>query len=137
RSGRAVRPAPLPAPDVWAAQELDRIEALRLPELGKSERFHTLVADAVRGYLHLKFNLQAPRQTTVEFLTALERESPLPDSERSRLRELLQSCDLAKFARAEANQDECQAVLNSARAFVRATAGLKQPAPVNNGLARA
>lgn len=116
---RASSPA-LP-PDLWALKELERVEALRLAELGKVEQFHTLVADVIRCYLEVRFNLRAPRQTTREFLTALHGSGILPDGEQTPLRELLERCDLAKFAQAESTVDECRAVLASAREFVQNT----------------
>lgn len=118
---RPLRQPPPPPPEAWARQELDRIEALRLPEVGKVDRFHTLVADTVRTYVQMQFDVQAPRQTTVEFLAALKNGSRLPGPARARLAELLQHCDLVKFARAECGPEACQAVLESARQLVLET----------------
>ena len=122
---RRRRAGAAPPPDRWALQELERIESLRLPELGDIERFHTLIADVIRGYLELRFQLQAPRRTTLEFLTALQGNDALPEGEHARLRDLLQRCDLAKFARAECGLDDCRAVVKSARAFIEETTPLK------------
>lgn len=123
-SRRRGRSGPVPPPDCWALQELERIEALRLPELGKVESFHTVLADVIRTYVELRFKLHAPRRTTLEFFAALEKDDALEETQKTMLRELLERCDLAKFARAECSPDDCRSVLQSARAFVSATSAV-------------
>jgi hypothetical protein len=122
---RLAPPKPELAPHEWAARELERLEAMRLPEHGQAERFHTLVSDTVRRYLELRFHLRAPRQTTAEFLDAMRQSPNLNADQRTLLRDFLERCDLAKFARAEYSVVECQATAAMARTFVDQT----KPAP--------
>jgi hypothetical protein len=124
RWARRFRPAPTVSPERWALQELDRIERLQLLELGKMERFYTLLADAIRTYAQLQLNLQAPRQTTAEFLISLQK-STVPAAMQERLRAFLMRCDLAKFAQAHYGREDCLIALEQARAFVQQTAGQK------------
>ncbi len=119
---RRVRRIPALPPDRWALGELERIEALALPAAAEVERYHTLISDVVRKYLELRFGLQAPQQTTAEFLAALARSSPLTPAHQALLHEFLERCDLAKFAQAWPSTDECQAVAAMARSFVQQTA---------------
>lgn len=117
---RRRRPVTLP-PEQWALAELDKVEALRLPEAGQVERYHTLLSDIVRRYLELRFGLHASRQSTEEFLAGMEQAPELSAPQRQQLRSFLQHCDLAKFARAGFSPEDCQAVAVMAREVVRPT----------------
>jgi len=119
RRGWGRRPAAAVAPDDWAAAELDRVDRLGLPDAGEVERYHSLLSDVVRGYLEKRFRLQAPRQTTAEFLEAARTAADLPADTRGRLRAFLERCDLAKFARAGFTPDECRETGRMARELVR------------------
>ncbi len=116
----AVTTAPLTAHE-WAVCELDRLEALRLPEAGEAERFHTLLSDVVRAYLERRFNLPASQQTTAEFLETMRRSPQLTPAQQGVLREFLERCDLAKFARHAPLPPECRATAGMARSFVQET----------------
>jgi hypothetical protein len=119
---RFAPPRPEQAPHEWATRELDRIEALALPQSGHAERFHILVSDTVRRYIELRFDLHAPSQTTAEFLEATKNAPQLTPAQQSLLRDFLERCDLAKFARAEYSVPECASALAMARTFVHETA---------------
>jgi hypothetical protein len=126
---RHARPTPQLPPHEWAARELERLEKMDLPRHGQAERFHTLVSDTIRRYLELRFQLRAPRQTTAEFLEAM-RESPhLTTEQRTLLRDFLERCDLAKFARAEYSDEECRVTTEMARTFVEQTKPAPAPVP--------
>jgi hypothetical protein len=112
-------------PHEWAVRELARLEGMGLPSHGQAERFHTLASDTIRRYLELRFHLRAPRQTTAEFLDAMRQSPQLEANQRVLLREFLERCDLAKFARAEYSVEECRATADMARTFVEQT----KPAP--------
>jgi hypothetical protein len=118
---RFAHPAAPLAPHEWAARELDRIEALRLPEAGEAERYHTLLSDVVRAYLERRFDLPASQQTTTEFLETMRRSPQLTPAQQGLLRDFLERCDMAKFARAAPPLDECRAVAAMARSFVQET----------------
>jgi hypothetical protein len=116
--------APLP-PHEWAARELERLQAQALPEAGQAERYHTLLSDLVRRYLELRFDLHAPRQTTAEFLQSMRQAPQLTAAQQALLRDFLERCDLAKFARVDYSVRECQAAADTARAFVEQTTPVK------------
>lgn len=124
RGRRGKPPRPL-TPAEEALRELDRIDSLGLPFAGQSERYHTLIADAVRVYLERRHQLRAPRQTTPEFLRAVQESPELAESQRDRLREFLERCDVVKFAGEQATTDACAAVGAMARTFV------DEPAPIS------
>ncbi len=118
---RRQRSAIMLRPDQWALRELDRLESLKLPERGAIERYHTLLANVLRGYLEKRFAVRARRQTTPEFLRAAAQIPELTDGQRDALRDFLERCDLAKFARASVDAQQCQALSDSARDFVKQT----------------
>jgi hypothetical protein len=57
----------------------------------------------------------------VEFFQAVEGSDQLTPAQRELLRELLERCDLAKFARAVPSPGECAAVAAQARSFIADT----------------
>jgi hypothetical protein len=123
---RLRRAVPLTA-DGWALREFDKISALDLADSEQVERFPILLSDVVRRYLELRFRLHASRQTTAEFLEAMQHAPQLTASQQGLLRSFLERCDLAKFARQTPSPEECQALAGRARSFVEQTA---VPAPV-------
>jgi hypothetical protein len=114
-------PPPLPLPHEWALGQLARIEALNLPASGQTERYHTLMSDVLRRYLEVRFQLPASKQTTPEFLASARSLPQLGQEQQTRLREFLERCDLAKFARVLPPPEECRATAALARALVEQT----------------
>lgn len=110
------------SPAQWAERELDRLAALKLPERGAVERYHTLLSNVVRGYLEKRFHLPARRQTTPEFLAAVARSPELAPPQRAFLDDFLRRCDLAKFAGVAPSPEACMALAKAARRFVHETA---------------
>jgi hypothetical protein len=131
---RSARPLPLPAHE-WALRELERL-AGRRPQSGQEvEAFHTALSLVLRRYLERRFQIPAERQTTAEFLEAVQRSSELTAEQQSTLRELLTQCDLAKFARVWPSAEECHALVRRSRELIETTAvdpptaGSQQDAP--------
>jgi hypothetical protein len=116
-----------PPPDQWALTELDGIDAQNLPQAGQVERYHTLISGVIRNYLESRFHLPASRQTTPEFLQSMRGSSFLPGPQQKALRDFLEQCDLAKFARVSYSLEECRSAGEIARQLVRET-----PATDNN-----
>jgi len=114
---RRARPSPHRA-EQRALRELGRVLAWHLPDQGKIERFHTLLANVVRRYLENKFQLPARRRTTAEFLDVVRTCQGLSGPQQGFLRDFFTSCDLAKFAGANVSTRECLALAEKARAFI-------------------
>lgn len=130
---------PLPVVDTrppWEAaiDELDRIERLDLPEDGHFKEHYTLVADAVRMYVHAMYltdvsPVDAIDMTTDEIASALRRSAL--DVERGRLViDLLNECDLVKFAKYTPSVSSAYEASGQARHIVEVT----RPAPDNGRL---
>lgn len=122
-------PEPIPSASQWALHEL---EAIPIPaeSCDGLEPFYTRLSDVLRSYFELRYQVPAPEQTTAEFLETLRRSPWLQSEQQTVLRELLQQCDLVKFARAQPSREECSKLAALARAFVQQTAS-------NNGVAHA
>jgi hypothetical protein len=104
-------------PEAWACYELDRLQALGLPQRGKHERFGTLLANLLRNYLEKKNQLPARRQTTGEFLAAIPQYPALAD-QREFLQAFLRRCDLLKFAPVDSTAEECGSLAEQVRRFI-------------------
>ena len=109
-------------PDRRAAEELTRLGADAMSDLDSAE-YHTRLSDVVRRYLTEQFGLPATRQTTGEFLETVRRTGRLPADQQALLRDLLERCDLAKFAPVAAPPEARREAAALARAFVGRTAG--------------
>ena len=118
RRKRAVR---VLLPYEIALQRLEEIGALMQP--ARAREFSIAASDIVRTYIEQRFNVTATRRTTEEFLhdllkssdTALARHQGL-------LGEFLHQCDFVKFAAQSLTRQNMESLLQSARAFVLATA---------------
>jgi hypothetical protein len=109
-------------PEQWALAEVQRLTRLNLSGETEVERFHTQLSDIIRRYLEKRFQLPASRQTTVEFLETMRQAPQLTPQQQELLRDFLERCDLAKFARAMPSEEDCQGTALMARGFIEQTA---------------
>jgi hypothetical protein len=120
---RRAPPAPLP-PGPRTLRELEQLEQAALPGCDGSA-LHVRLADAVRRYLAERFGLRALEQTTAEFLESARPVPQLDGARQELLRDFLQRCDLAKFARAGLSPEDCRRTAALARALVEQTEALR------------
>lgn len=114
--------------------------------------FHFAVSETMRAYVGGRWGFGALEQTTTELLDELARlrvvpmptamanpdpatavAEPVPALDAARLgalRELLESCDLVKFAKLPSSDEASLALLDAAEGFVRATRLVAAPAAV-------
>jgi hypothetical protein len=104
-------------PEAWATYELGRLQALKLPERGQSERFATLLAGLLRRYVEKKYQIPARRQTTGDFLAATAARPELAEHQ-GFLRVILERCDVLKFAPVTTTQEECERLVADLRQYV-------------------
>jgi len=120
----------LKTPRKIALESLASLEATR--ESLTAEDFAKQAALTVRRYISERFGINAPRQTTEEFLQELaaKNDSPLiPESDH--LRGFLKSCDLAKFAASNLDSTQRGNLIEAARTFVHVTAARPMEARPN------
>ncbi len=118
---RRKRVARVLSPYELALQRLEELGALMQP--ARAREFSIAVSDIVRIYIEQRFKVTATRRTTEEFLHDLLQSS---DAALARhqglLGEFLHQCDFVKFAAQSLTQQNMESLLQSARAFVLATA---------------
>ena len=110
----------MPAADRIALEALEN--ARQWMEVAHAKRFAAVVSAIVRTYIAARFEIDAPRATTEEFLRDLL-QTPAPDLEghRSLLAAFLEQTDLVKFARVPLDTREMERLLGTAQEFVRET----------------
>ena len=101
RRTRPNRPVPVvpprPAHEI-AYESLDALEASGLLELGEVKTYHIRVSDIMRVYAEGRFGIEAMEMTTGEVLDELRR-SGARSGIIADFRQLLDRCDLVKFAK--------------------------------------
>ena len=121
RRGRE-RPEVVVFPHEWALRQLQALIDERLAERKLVREFYFRLSMIVRQYIERRFDLMAPEWTTQEFMMQVQRSSKLPVEYRAVLADLLQGCDLVKFAQYAPQTDEIEATLTAARDFVERSA---------------
>jgi hypothetical protein len=108
-----------PPGDPYADAEaaFQRIERLRLPEVGEPGRHAALMADVVRRYLAARMPSASLALTSGELLAAVR---GVPTVSYERLQRLLAAVDPIKFAAAPSRPDDAKSLGAEARAIVRA-----------------
>ena len=103
---------PLVALDVTPRHERTEIDTL------DPYTFSIRVSDILRRYVTEQYQLPLTRQTSVEFLAALANSSAFSEDDESLLGDFLNRCDLIKFARYDATNEDSRLLLNKATRFV-------------------
>ncbi len=116
----------LSTPAETAIAELDRIAALPLETDADFKEHYTLVSDCLRNYLWGQFSVPAPELTTRQTVRGIE-SSDIVDLERNALRQILEECDLVKFARFLPDADDAHRVIERSKDFIRATGAVSTP----------
>jgi len=120
RPRRPVLAAPPLPLDERTLQALGALEAEGLPERGLQREFHFRLNGLVRGYLGERFGFDALECTSGELLREVDRRA-LPGVDPDGLREFVDQCDVARYARGEIPVPACAGALNYARSLVEAT----------------
>ena len=111
-------PEPPPTPGQRALAELTRVTERHRAQASDSGWFHTQVSSILRRYLAERFELKALQQTTAEFIDSLGAVPQLSAEQRALLRDVLERCDRARFARVVTPPEQCQALAEQVRTFV-------------------
>ena len=135
-----VDPELLRPADEVALEKLDEIKAQKIWKDGKVKEYQTELTDVVREYISRRFGVQSTEKTSDE--TLHEMEAILVKGQRDdvqctkeegkalyeRLKKMLQTADLVKFAKWHTTPDENEQSLTTAYDFVRGTTPT-QPSP--------
>ncbi|MDG2040858.1 MAG: hypothetical protein P8J30_10295 [Ilumatobacter sp.] len=125
---------PRPAHEV-ALESLAALEASGLLELGEIKTYHIRVSDIVRVYAEDRFGIDAMEMTTGEVLAGL-REHGVGSAVVADFRQLLDRCDLVKFAKFRPVAATCHDLIPLSRHLVELTTP-SEPAPAEPSEAHA
>ncbi|PKQ64445.1 hypothetical protein BZG02_06450 [Labilibaculum filiforme] len=112
---------------VIALRKLDEIKKQKLWETGKVKQFHSDLTDTIRFYLDERFQLSTQESTTDEILKAVNKVEVNSDWH-TKLKEVLERADLAKFAKFTPLQDENELSLKFAYKIIETTIVEETPA---------
>lgn len=107
-----------PDPRSKAMQALQQLIGQRLPEQGLFEPFYVQLTSIVRHFVEDCYHVQAPEQTTEEFLACAVDHPDFRPEEREALGAFLTHADLVKFARLNPSIQDCEQAVDSAKDFV-------------------
>lgn len=122
------RPPPLLIPEIWALEALEKLTQGDWFDPQRIRAFYYELTEILRRYVELKFGLTATEMTTEEFLLALARGERSIPYDQYRLQTFLEACDLVKYAALTPRQEDGEAMLSTARAFIHATAAAAEEA---------
>jgi len=113
-------------PEQAALEELARVEALGLIGQGLIKDLYTLVSEVLRRYIERKYGVLAMELPTAFILRAIAGRGLMSDRYDS-VREVLQECDLVKFARYVPPDGAAETAIPRAREIVRASRAPRPP----------
>ncbi len=118
---------PLPAdpfvrvpPHVWIYEELQRLLDRRLAEQGKVPEFFSELSRILKQYLSGRYRVDLMEQTTAEVPEKLQ-QAGCPADRIDEIVNLLERCDLVKFAKLPGAPDDCRAAVEQAYEIVDGT----------------
>ncbi len=106
---------------VIALRELEMLKAEQLWQKGKLKLYYSRLTEILRQYLENRYKVYSLELTTTETLQALLATGFRKDGEYDRLKLVLTTADLVKFAKYIPDNQEHEVHFNSSREFVEAT----------------
>ncbi|MGB1315342.1 MAG: hypothetical protein ACPG4Y_04935 [Chitinophagales bacterium] len=110
---------------VEALSKLKAIEQQKLWQNNQIKEYYLEISETLRTYLEGRYDVNAMESTTDEIIEDLA-ETDVQKALNTKLKEVLQQCDLAKFAKFKPNPEENTRLMRSAQNFVLHT----KPKPV-------
>jgi hypothetical protein len=123
KSPQAALVPQVPQLPAWekAYQALEALRRENLLDQGLFKEFFTRVADIARYYMEDRFSIHAPHMTTEEFLYYLGISGHLNETQKTALKEFLDSCDMVKFAKYNPTIKEAWANFDCAKKLIDET----------------
>lgn len=122
RLSRRPKPLPPPVPPAQIALRdmdiLSQSDAWKLPDVDACAVQLSLI---LRTYIEKRFDIQAPDQTTEEFLEMAEARAPWPENNQAGLKKFFAVTDQIKYAAARPGSEVLEDLLRAAREFVNST----------------
>jgi hypothetical protein len=106
------------SPEQIASEELAALLAEDLPGKGLFKEFYVRITGIVRRYIERTTGINAPEQTTEEFLRAMHTKKVFAADRADRLAQFLEAADMVKYAAVEPSQRQIEETTARAREFV-------------------
>lgn len=127
-----LHPEPVIPPDERALKSLEELRRKELWQAGKVKEYYTDLTDIVRNYLEEAWNINSTDMTSDETLEAYHDSRAYDETCESKLRQMLRTADMVKFAKGEPLPNEHTQAMSHAVEFVDALAEKsRQQAAVN------
>lgn len=94
-----VKPKPKEPPHVIALRELDELQGKKLWQKDKIKLHYSILSDIVRKYLEYRFDVPAMENTTSYIESHLKKQKVLEEENLGKVKDILETADLAKFAK--------------------------------------
>ncbi len=104
-----------------AFRELSNLAIPTQMEKMEIKLFYQKISDILRRYIENRFGVNAPDQTTEEFLTGMDFRNIIEPSHKPLLRNFLAQCDLVKFAEHRPGKEDIEESFNKCRHFINQT----------------
>ncbi len=127
-----IDPEALKPPHERVGLELGRLQKRGLLEAGQVKEYYSELSDILRRYLERRFGVPAFEQTTFETVKALK-EKGLPQSVQERMKNLLETSDLVKFAKFVPPQSMAQTLAGDLLRIADETKPEPEPEPAGDG----
>lgn len=118
---RKIKPQMVIPAHVVALRGLEKARAMTLTSEEQIKEYYIVVSDIIRHYIENRFGINAPEQTTEEFLAELTTAATLSEQHKVLLRQFLKHCDMVKFAKYGPEKEEIEGIWSTAKKFVEET----------------
>lgn len=117
-----LHPEPIVPPDERALKDLETLRREELWQNGKVKEYYTELTDIVRRYLEEAWQINSTDMTSDETLEAYHTSRAADEGNEAKLRQMLRTADMVKFAKGEPLPNEHTQAMNHAVEFVGALA---------------
>lgn len=123
RKNNVTEPAkPAIPPDTLALEQLEQLRVEGLWKQGRVKDYHTNLTDILRQYLYNQYDIDATEMTSDQITDACAETPDISAEQNDNLRQILQTADLVKFAKAEPQPWEHDRSMSLSVDFVSNTA---------------
>ena len=123
RKNNVTEPAkPAIPPDTLALEQLEQLRVEGLWKQGRVKDYHTNLTDILRQYLYNQYDIDAAEMTSDQITDACAETPDISAEQNDNLRQILQTADLVKFAKAEPQPWEHDRSMSLSVDFVSNTA---------------
>lgn len=113
-----LHPEPVIPPDERALKALEELRRKEMWQAGKVKEYYTELTDIVRNYLEEAWNINSTDMTSDETLEAYHDSKAYNEDCETKLRQMLRTADMVKFAKGEPLPNEHTQAMNHAVEFV-------------------